>query len=74
LRTSSHQAAVLWPPRITGEQEWKLMASAACEAQHSADEIVDTLAKRGLGFDVALELTPQDIAGAMMRRMARSAP
>jgi hypothetical protein len=73
IRTSSHQASVLWPPRLTGEQEWKLMPSAMCEAQHSADEIVDTLAKRGLGFDVKLELTAQDIAEAMLRRMARSA-
>lgn len=73
VRTSSHQASVLWPPRLTGEREWKIMNSAMCEAEHSADKIVDVLEKRGLGFDVELELTAQDIAEAMMRRMARSA-
>jgi hypothetical protein len=28
------------------------------EEQHSAGEVIDTLAKHGLGFDVELEMTP----------------
>lgn len=71
LRTSSHQAACLVAPRLTGKPDWTLMPSATCEAQHSAAEIVDTLAKHGLGFDVKLELTPEDIMDATVRIMER---
>ena len=50
------------------------MPSQICEVEHTADEIVDTLAKHGLGFDVKLALTPRDIADAIARMAARQSP
>lgn len=71
LRTSSHQASVLVPPRLSGQAEWILCESAMCEVEHSAAEVVDALAKHGLGFDVKLDLTPEDIMDAMARSAER---
>ena len=67
LRTSSHQASVLIPPRLSGQAEWILRSSAMCEVEHSAAEVVDALAKHGLASDVKLDLTPEDIMDAMTR-------
>jgi hypothetical protein len=58
LRNGSREGRVLIPPRMNSEGVWKISTSTMAEEQHSAAEVIDTLAKHGLGFDVELEVTP----------------